>query len=128
MHSLARGLEKGDLARLALVGNVEDLKASLRLFFGPEALVVDEHDIAAHSHFVGMNAFGHFQLSHELGVLRIAHVDDRSSERRVDMADIGIAVFDHDRAATGKIHPPDHLDLIAHSHRGFSVRCHHVPP
>src|SRR5215510_10605461 len=48
VHPFAGGLEKGDLARLRLIRDVEDFETRLGLFFGLVPFVVNQHHIAAH--------------------------------------------------------------------------------
>jgi len=96
VDAFARGLEKADLARSGFVGDVENLKAALKLQFGLEPFVVDQHHVAGDSHLVRVNAHGHFEVGDEFGMFRVAHVDDRRPVRRLHVADVGVAVLDGD--------------------------------
>src|SRR5262245_50474690 len=93
VHPFAGSLEKGDLARLCLIRDVEDFETCLGLFFGLVSFVVNQHHITAHPNFVRMNSFRHFKLRDQLGVFWIMDVDNGSSTGWIDMADIGVAIF-----------------------------------
>jgi hypothetical protein len=48
-------------------------------------------------------------------MLGISDVDDGRSIRRLDVADVGITVFDDYRTSAGEIHSPDLLDFLTHA-------------
>ena len=52
------------------------------------------------------------ELGKALGILRIAHVDDRGAVRARHVADIGDAFLDHDLAAAGAIELADLADAF----------------
>jgi hypothetical protein len=100
--------------RVAAVGNVIDADAAAKLrrrIVGivEVELLIDDHQVAAHAHLVGMRARLHPQFGEHLRVLRIAHIDNRRAEGRAHVADIGKAVLDDDLAAAGAI---DIADLL----------------
>src|SRR5262249_24092083 len=93
VHPFAGGLEKSELARLPLIRDFEAFETRLGVFFGLVPFVVNQHHIAAHPNFMRMNSLRHFKLRDQLGVFGIMDVDDGSSIGRIDMADIGVAIF-----------------------------------
>ena len=75
MDAFFRCFEEGDFARLGAIGDVEHFETGLGFLLGFVALIVDQHHIAAHAHFVRMNPFGHFEPGDQLWMFGIAHVD-----------------------------------------------------
>src|SRR5512138_3122061 len=71
-----------------------------------------------------MQTFGDFQMRDDFWILWIFDVNDRCPMRRIHMADVGIAVFDDNGAAAGKIHAAELLDVFADADRSGTVRCH----
>ena len=123
VDALSRGLEERHLAGVGRVRDVEDLEASLGVVIVLVALVVDDHNAVAHRGFVGVDPRRHIELSHELGILRIAHVDDGSSVRRVHVPHVGETLVHLDLAAAGQVHAGHLLDLAG---RAESVACRHL--
>src|SRR6516162_7525098 len=115
MDSFGGSFEKGNLSRLGTIRYVEDLQPALRFISCFVALVIDEHDVSAYTDFVRMNPRRHFELSNEFGMLGILDVDDGRSMRRLNVADVGIAVFDDYRTSAGKIHSADLLDFLTYA-------------
>jgi hypothetical protein len=93
VHAFAGGFEKRNFARLCPIRDVEDFEARLGFFFGLVSFIVNQHHFTADPHFVRMNSFRHFKLRDQLRVLWIMDVDNGSSIGRIDMADIGVAIF-----------------------------------
>ena len=128
MNTLAVSFVKGDLLWFGLVRDVEDFESGLGFLFRFVALVVDQHHIAAHANFVGVNPFRHFELSDDLRVLRIPDVDDGCAVRWIYVADVGIAVFDDYGASARKVRPADLFNVLTYANRRFAVRSHGSPP
>ena len=126
VNALGRGLVERHLPRPGGIGDVEDLEASLGVVVVLVALVVDDHHAVSHRRLVRVNSRGHADLGRQLGILGVAHVDDRSAVGRVHVADVGETVVHLDLAAAGEVHARDLLDLAG---RAETVAfCHLVSP
>src|SRR5262249_39896860 len=101
------GLKKGDLFRLLTVGNIVNFKSCRLLFFAAVSFQVHQHDIAAYSHLVRMHALRDFNLSDDLRMLGIFHIDDACPVRRGPVTDEGVAVLDCDLPAACNIRASD---------------------
>ena len=65
------------------IGYVEYFQPGIRLFLGFVALVIDQHDIAAHANFVGVDALGYFELREALArPWDLPHWVDHRKERK----------------------------------------------
>ena len=109
VHAGADRLPAMDLARLGRIAHVVDAEAGReirrhRVGVGVVELVVDEHHVALHPHLVRMGAGRHADPGELLGVLRVAHVEDRGAVRAAHVPDIGDAVLHHDLPAAGAVH------------------------
>ena len=129
MNTLAVSLVKGDLPWFGLVRDVEDFESGLGFLFRFVALVVDQHLIAAHANFVGVNPFRHFELSDCFTqLIAFFAFDDGCAVRWVYVADVGIAVFDDYGASARKVRPADLFNVLTYANRRFAVRSHGSPP
>src|SRR5262245_2219621 len=109
------GLKKSDLLGLLTVGNIVNLKSRRLLFFAAIPFEVHQHDIATHSHLVRMHALRNFNLSDDLRMLGIFHIEDARPMRWVHVADEGVAVLDDDLPAACNIRASDLLYVFAHT-------------
>src|SRR5262245_28537999 len=107
------GLKKGDLFRLLTVGNIVNFKSRRLLFLTAISFEIHQHDIAAHSHLVRMHALRNFNLSYDLRMLGIFHIEDGCPMGWIHVADEGVAVLDDDLPAACNIRPSDLLYVFA---------------
>src|SRR3954451_12050336 len=88
VHAGAIRFPAGDLARLRRIADVMDAESTAppgrRL---AHDFMIDHHDAVRDPHLVRMRTFWDFQLGKSLGILRVAHVDDRRAEWTRHMAD-----------------------------------------